>query len=248
MKKLNFLLLALLLGVMPALQSCDNNDGYSIGDFGADWATVRTAGGDTYSLTGDTWGTLWPAATSIPWYKPVDGQRVVVYFNPLSDKFQDYDHAIKVEGIREVLTKQVEEMTAENEAEFGNDPIVIYKGNMWISGGYLNLIFCQDLPAKEKHRISLVHRASLVDDREDGYFHLELLYNTYGDTTDRWVNGAVSFNLNSLKADGMDMKGIKVKLNSLENGKDVEVIFDFKEQTTPENAKQATLSEDVKVK
>lgn len=248
MKNLKFLLFALLLGAMPVLQSCDNNDGYSIGDVAADWATVRVAGGDAYSLTGDTWGTLWPAATSIPWFKPVDGQRVVAYFNPLSDKFQDYDHAIKVEGIREVLTKQIEELTVENEAEFGNDPVVIYKGNMWISGGYLNIIFRQNLPAKEKHRISLVHPASLVDDREDGYFHLELRYNTYGDTTGNFVNGAVSFNLNSLKADGMDMKGIKVKLNSLENGKDVEVTFDLKEQATPESAKQTMLSEEVQVK
>ena len=28
-----------------------------------------------------------------------------------------------MEGIQEVLTKEVEEMTAENEEEFGNDPI-----------------------------------------------------------------------------------------------------------------------------
>lgn len=30
---------------------------------------------------------------------------------------------VKMEGIQEVLTKEVEEMTAENEEEFGNDPI-----------------------------------------------------------------------------------------------------------------------------
>ena len=248
MKKLNFLLLALVLSVVPALQSCDDNDGYSLGDFAIDWATVRVAGGDAYSLTGDTWGTLWPGATAIPGYKPTDGQRVVAYFNPLGDNWEGYDHVVKVEYLRNVLTKQVEELTPENEAEFGNDPVLIYKGNMWISGGYLNVIFCQDLPAKEKHRISLVRPSSLVDDREDGYFHLELRYNTYGDTTGRWVNGVVSFNLNSLKADGMDMKGIKVKLNSIENGENVEVVFDVKEQPTPESAKQASLSEEVKVK
>ena len=33
------------LAVMPALQSCDDNDGYSIGDFTPPlWATVRVTG------------------------------------------------------------------------------------------------------------------------------------------------------------------------------------------------------------
>lgn len=246
MKKLNFLLLALLLTVVPALQSCDDSDGYSLGDFAIDWATVRVAGGDTYSLTGDAWGTLWPGATAIPGYKPIDGQRVVAYFNPLGDNWEGYDHVVKVEYLRNVLTKQVEELTPENEAEFGNDPVLIYKGNMWISGGYLNVIFCQDLPAKEKHRVSLVRDTRSIANGDDGYIHLEYRYNTYGDTTGRWINGVVSFNLNSLDMEGK--KGIKVKLNSLENGENVEVIFDVKEQPTPESAKQAPLSEEVMVK
>ena len=41
---------------------------------------------------------------------------------------------VKIEGIQEVLTKEVEDMTAENEEEFGNDPIVIYQGDMWLGG------------------------------------------------------------------------------------------------------------------
>lgn len=245
MKRLNFLLVAILL-TLPMLQSCDNDDGYSVGDIAMDWATVRVAGGDSYSLTGDTWGSLWPAASAIPGYKPVDGQRVVVYFNPLSDNTGDYDHYIKVEGVREVLTKQVEELTVENESEFGNDPVVIYKGNMWISGGYLNVIFRQNLPAKEKHRISLIQDTRSLVNGFDDYVHLEYRCNTYGDTTGYWANGAVSFNLNTLKLEGK--KGIKVKLNSLENGKDVEVTFDFENQATPEEAKSTTLSDDVRVK
>ena len=40
MKKFNWLLVMLLLALVPALQSCDD-DGYSIGDIGWDWATVR---------------------------------------------------------------------------------------------------------------------------------------------------------------------------------------------------------------
>lgn len=242
MKKFNLIALALLLALLPGLQSCDDNDSYSLGDFAADWATVRVTGGDTYALMADNWGSLWPAATSIPGYRPVDGQRVLTFFNPLSDNTDGYDHFVKVEWIRNILTKQVEELVPENEEEYGNDPVLIYKGNMWIDGGYLNIIFRQNLPAKEKHRVSLVRVPSLIDDREDGYIRLELRYNTYGDITDYWRDGAVSFNLNSLELEGM--KGIKLKLNSIENG-EVEVTFDLKNQGMPESAKKAMLSEEM---
>ena len=170
---------------------------------------------------------------------------MLTFFNPLSDNTDRYDHFVKVEWIRNILTKQVEELTPENEEEYGNDPILIYKGNMRIDGGYLNIIFTRNLPAKEKHRISLVRVASLVDDREDGYVRLELRYNTDGDTTDYWRDGAVSFHPNSLHLEDFEgMKGIILKLNSIENG-EVEVTFDLKNQSMPESARKTIVSEEV---
>ena len=95
MKKFNWLLVMLLLALVPALQSCDD-DGYSIGDIGWDWATVRATGGGGYYLEGDRWGMIDPVASSIPWYKPVDGERVVAFFNPLADT--DKGAQVKIEG------------------------------------------------------------------------------------------------------------------------------------------------------
>ena len=65
MKKFNWLLVMLLLALVPVLQSCDD-DGYSIGDIGWDWATVRATGGGGYYLEGDRWGMIDPVASSIP--------------------------------------------------------------------------------------------------------------------------------------------------------------------------------------
>ena len=60
MRKLHWLFMVVCLAVMPALQSCDDNDGYSIGDFTPPlWATVRVTGNAFY-LDCDVWGTLWP--------------------------------------------------------------------------------------------------------------------------------------------------------------------------------------------
>lgn len=224
MKKLHWLFMAICLAAMPALQSCDDNDGYSIGDFTPPlWATLRVTGNAFY-LDCDVWGTLWPVNTDLGWYEAVDGQRAITVFNPLSDKFGEYDHAVKLLSLHEVLTKEVETLTPEKEEEFGNDPVWIGKGDIGISGGYLNIIFLQNLPVKVKHRISLVRPQDDADlYAEDGYIHLELRYNDYDDLTGHHWPGAVSYSLNSLDITS-ETKGIKLKLNSGVNG-ETEITF-----------------------
>lgn len=235
MKKFNWILGLLLLALVPMLQSCDDDDYYSIGDFSWDWATVHATGGGGFYLEGDRWGIIDPVTTAIPWYRPVDGKRVVAIFNPLADTKDGVQ--VQMKGINEVLTKEVEEMTAENEEEFGNDPILIYQGDMWLGGKFLNIIFNQNVPFSKKHRISLVQNkieapeTQSVD--EDGYVHLELRYNTYDDVTNDWGWGRVSYNLEEFYPTEKDenaepeMKGFKVKINSKENGEGVIVVFDF---------------------
>lgn len=56
MKKLNLLLLAFLVVMGVTLQSCDDSDGYSLGDVAVDWATVNVKGAHVYDFTGDRWG------------------------------------------------------------------------------------------------------------------------------------------------------------------------------------------------
>ena len=74
---------------------------------------------------------------------------------------------------------------------------------------------------------------------QDGYIHLEYRYNTYADTTGYWRNGAVSFNLKSLKITS-ETKGIKVK--SAKNG-EKEVSFDLKETPSPVGLSQMDFSQ-----
>lgn len=238
MKKLTGLLAALALTIMPALQSCDNNDGYSIGDFTPPlWATTHVVGNNAFYLDCDVWGTLWPVNTDLGWFKPVEGERVITSFNPLSDNFQGYDHAVKLYNIQRVLTKQVEILTDENDDEYGNDPMTIFKGDLGISGNHLNLIFLQNLPSKEKHRISLVRpedNADFID--QEGYLHLELRYNNYDDTTPRQAFGAVSYSLESIETELETAKGIKLKLQSEKNG---EVTVTFNKESNDDEAGDA---------
>ena len=108
MKKLNLLLLAFLVVMGVTLQSCDDSDGYSLGDVAVDWATVNVKGAHVYDFTGDRWGQIWPATTDYFWYSPIDGQRVILYFNPLYDNYPEgYDCSVKVLNIKEILTKPI---------------------------------------------------------------------------------------------------------------------------------------------
>ena len=132
MKKFKWLLGILLLALVPMLQSCDD-DGYSIGDFSWDWATVRATGGGGYYLEGDNWGVIDPVATSIPWFKPVDGERVVAFFNPLYDMEGGKGVQVKMEGIQELLTKEVEDMSTEEEAEEFGNTLTVRVMNMYCS-------------------------------------------------------------------------------------------------------------------
>lgn len=240
MKKLAYLWGVMLAATSLMFQSCDDGEGYAIGDIAIDWATVNAKDAHSYSLTGDTWGTMWPAASAFPW-SPEDGQRVIVVFNPLSDDFQGYDCAVKIEGVRHVLTKGIEGLTEENNEEFGNDPVYIEQKNMWIGGGYMNIVFEQNLPAWKKHRVSLVYAAPLALDAE-GYLPLELRYNTFDDVTDVWGKGAVSFSLRSAEEAFPDMKGIRIKLNSGVNG-EVTIPFELANEPTPEDVKQMDFTE-----
>jgi hypothetical protein len=214
------------------LQACSNEDGHSLGDIVVDWATVRVED-NTFYLQGDGVGSLWLVNTNLGFYRPVDGQRILAYYNPLYDNFEGYDQAVRLLDFREALTKQTDELTEENAAELGNDPILIYKGDMGFGGGYMNLIFYQNLPKdlSTKHRISLVE---VKTDTDDGYVHLKLLYNTYGDKSGRYVAGLVSFNLDKLEIPD-NTKGFKVQLNSEENG-EVEVTFDRRQANQTINA------------
>lgn len=226
MKKTKMILLLCLCALLPALLcSCDDDDHYSLGDFTPPlWATVRTQGGTAFYLDCDVWGTLWPVNTNLGGYEAVDGQRVITSFNPLADNYEGFDHAVKILTLQHVLTKQLELLSPDNAEEYGNDPLLIYQGDMCVSGGYLNLLFLQNLPAKEKHRISLVQdEADRLAGEEDGYLHCQLRYNTFGDLTGYRAYGAVSFHLGDLPE---GCQGVKVVLQSEKNG-EVEVTFDL---------------------
>lgn len=211
MKKINLYLLAFLMIATTALQSC-GDDGYSLDDFIVSMATVRVISGSQYYLEVDNGETLFPAASNVQWYKPLDGQRVIANYTLLSRNYGDYDYGVLVNFVSNVLTKNVEDLTEADEEKYGNDPVSIT--DIWVGGKYLNVEFIFDIPSQYKHRVSLVNNKT-EEWEDDGYIHLEYRYNDQDDVTGIRRRGIVSFYLGDYMSEDAvtEYRGIKIKTN-----------------------------------
>lgn len=230
MKKIISLLGALFLVTTLALQSCDEAEGYSIGDFTApQLATVRAVSGNGFYLDCDVWGTCWPVNTNMGWYVPIDGQRVVVTFNPLWDNYGGFDHAVMILDMKDVLTGYVEPMRPSDEEEMGREAIPTTAGDITIGNGYLNVWLSRRVPFTTA--IRLVHpesdeaQAASVGAAEDGYIHLELRCNTRAEVSTPGTYSLVSYSLNELSLTE-ETKGIKLKVN-MEGSGEEELVFEL---------------------
>ena len=128
MKKFKLFLLA-AVAVLPVLQSCNDSDVEGADSMAL--VTILNPGGlsGTFYFKADNGQTLYPSQFAVPTggYNPEDGQRAFIYYSLLEEKSQQYDYNIKLYGISEILTKDVEEMNDSNEAEFGDEPIELVK-------------------------------------------------------------------------------------------------------------------------
>ncbi|MDR2764760.1 MAG: NigD-like protein [Tannerella sp.] len=217
---------AAILAACGVCNSCADDDGYSLGDVWYSMATVvPSTDSHTYYLRLDQGTTLWPAATDIPWYVPGEKHRVLAFYTILSDTYYDYDHAVKVLDIRDVLTKPVaQDRGEENDGYFGNDPVRVL--NLWVGDGYLNVEFEFSYGGSVKHFINLVKR-----DSEHTPWYFEFRHNAYKDNAYVQRKGIVSFDLSSLETDEKEIQ-LTIRVKTPEGEQDYTVKYN------PETGKQ----------
>lgn len=220
MKKINLLLFLLVMFIIPVLQSCDNDDDYSLDNYMVGLATVSKNAEGTIYFVLDNGETLWPAASFVPYQKLENGTRIIGSFTLLSDKQNGYDHFVRLNDYSTVLTKGIINLTEANKDSIGDDPVRIT--DMWRSGNYINVEFDMNLPLLNKHRVNLV-RNTMKNYEDDGYIHLEYRYNDMDDVTSYIGHSIVSFWLGDLRL--MDFspgfKGWKIRINSAINGEKI---------------------------
>lgn len=187
------------------LYSCNNNDDdYSLGKYWLTTGTVmKTA--DYFYVTTDEGDNLWPSATNVNPEHLEDSMRVLVNYTILGDANDNasYDYYVKINSIREILTKPIFNFTDETSQEIkdsiGYDAVTIT--DTWFTGKYLNVQFEYGGGLGYTHFINLV-KDSEEPETGNGEIILELKHNKNGDPSDYLQWGIASFDISELKADG----------------------------------------------
>jgi len=191
MKKLIFSALVLVL-----LSACQ----YEENDYQNRTVVLATVENPTQStdfyLNPDNGGRLKVGSSAIPYYRPLDGQRIIADYSITASTPQSsiYSHVVRLNDVYEVLTKGIFEVTPATQDSIGNDKVRI--NDIWIGGNYLNIEF-EFMGYNRVHYINLVKDAS--KSYTDGKVHLEFRHNANDDYPDYIKSGIVSFNLNSLR-------------------------------------------------
>ncbi len=222
MKKINWVIASLLMGVLLVSLSCDDKS-RSLGSFGIDIATVVSEGDDAFSLLLDNGKHLWPTATAIR-YTPTHGQRVFLNYTILSEKMGGYDYYVRVNDMWNILTKKAIELNVQNEDSIGNDPV---KANaMWVGGDYLNVSFMFNYGGMRPHAINLVEN-QLVSVAKPGVVGLEFRHNSYRSPSQKLYEGFVCFDLKPLRVEGADSVKLSIKVKEWTGDKIYDVVYRY---------------------
>ncbi len=203
-----------LITSLTFFSSCDN-DGYSLDDMYIYLATVNEVGDNSIDLTLDDGTKLWP--TNIYSYNvSKNKQRAVAYFTVISDKQGEYDHYIVLHRLYNILTKDIIDLTKENQDSIGNDPIKINR--YWQGDDYLNIEFTYKRSGEDTHFINLVNNITneSINNEE---IHLEFRHNSNNDPQRNEINGMVAFDLRPYKKEMKDFLDFIIKVNDFDGEK-----------------------------
>lgn len=198
MKTLKFIVLTIgIVLTTLTFQSC-SDDGYSLGKFWVEIATVESGSGSAHYFRLDDGSTLWPAAPvgGYTGHNLEDGQRIILNYTILSDSFEGFDHYIKVNDISTLLTKKIaEDKEEENDEFYGTDPVKI--GNIWTGNNYLNIYFGANYGGYKKHFVNLVQT-----NKEEDPYYFEFRHNAYDDPANYGSESLVCFKLSDIDTGG----------------------------------------------
>lgn len=175
--KLNFFFGLVIISGSSLLNSCHNDDNYSLDNFAISLATVNPLEGkqNLYYLTLDDGTSMWPVESLVEYNNLRQNQRVFLNYTVLTDTQNEYHKSIRINNITDILTKNIIKQDSIN--DFGSDPIKII--STWIGDNYLNFRFKIKVGGESRHAVDVVYN-SLKNLSEDT-IRLEFRHNAFGD-------------------------------------------------------------------
>lgn len=211
-------------------QSCLDGEDSDNPDYVA-IATTRVVassngGLSTYYFELDNSKTLTPVINKVKSYQAVEGQRVILQYDIESTATAGFDYGIELFNVSEILTKDVETLTTENEDEIGYDPITIVSDYSQLAVGYLNLQINFPIGSSTA-TVHLVENA-ITPPEDSEYTTLELRLNNPGsEYSSSNSSGLVSFKLGDYDPNITGKKGIKVIAKTTNEGELKEYLFTY---------------------
>ncbi|MDP4205113.1 MAG: NigD-like C-terminal domain-containing protein, partial [Bacteroidota bacterium] len=147
-----------LIGIFTA---CDNNDdGYSLNNVWVGMGVINKTGvgNNEYNITLDDNSILFPVASENQYTDLKNGERVIAYFTILGEKTStgtQKQYYVKINALKDVLTKGIFMITPEKEDSIGNDPIHV--NDVWLTNNYLNF-------EMQYYGGNMIHYINLVKD------------------------------------------------------------------------------------
>jgi hypothetical protein len=212
MKKIVF---GVLIGVLIILSSCSDNDGYSLDYQWIGFGVLEDVDGSDKKIIMDNGDLLIPVAYAHNHgnldqiyndhhEKIENGERVFINYTIIGDEQDDSGeielYYVRINSIRDILTKDVLDITPENEDSIGGDPIIVEK--VWMSDDFLNFKV-KYRGYRQTHFINLVKQPGDLMP-EDQPFALELRHNANDDDEEINYVAYVSFRLGEIEITGLD--------------------------------------------
>lgn len=207
--------------------SCNDDDGYSIGDFMIDFGVIQKTGStsddNSFEILLDSGDKAIPLATDVPWFKTHDNQRVMVSVNPLDDKVNEdgsKTYYVKILDMKNIRYKNISKLGEVSLDSMGSDPIIVR--DTWITAdSILNVDF-------KFYTEGSTHYLNLLDINEgDGIATpkiFELRHNARGDDERYPVYGYASFKLNPIKNPAQSQIKFNIRYTDYD-GKIIEVPY-----------------------
>lgn len=197
MRKNWYLLIGLLVLVASACSFDDEESEYYQYALGV----VEGNSATTFMILTDGGERIRPVEFHPSNYEIEEGKRVLVRFTMVEESEADsYDYLVKVASISNVLTKQIVIADEEVRDTIGNDPVTIN----WLSIGndFLNVDFSFWADSKT-HYFDLVLDSTKQD--KEGFITLNFHHNANDDIRYRNYSGLISFPLEMLKDDDLEL-------------------------------------------
>ncbi|MCR9011605.1 NigD1/NigD2 family lipoprotein [Gabonibacter chumensis] len=213
-------LTVLFIIAVLVVASCDD-DGYSLSKFWVSYGVIHKSTEDNYTVKLDNGSVIYPSYSDVPTKNLQDSTRLLVDYTILQDATpgSKFDYYVRINGIEQILTKNILPYSEEILDSLGNDPVIV--NDYWIAQDFLTIEFFF-AGGLVQHMINLTRHQGLT---EDGKVLLEFHHNANNDPDRYKLNSAVAFPLNKIFNETDDSVQLRVRYKGFDREEHFDITY-----------------------